>query len=1721
MAVQTASGVVQGLEGILIKNSGNGHNEMVRLGTPLHDGDTLVLLSGNAYIHLLTEDFPTALSLNQPLHIDGISPLLKPSTPESLIGDIIDEALAKGIDPTFILEALAETAAGQELLGEGGNFFILDPMYGLGAVTAGYPTIGVSFDSQGREDYVTLFDADSLLSEVGVPGLPPGGELPPPFEVDANPVVVDETAGLQTVVQGWQSNTPSSAISEVRLDAADGHSAVWNAQTNTLTAADGTWAIIVHPPAGGVGITLEFKQLMPVQHANPQDPNDFITVPVIMTATREGDGARASSDFTVTIFDDGPRIVGTGEQEILRLNVDESFIPTQGAVDTADFAFAFANHFDFGMDNTAAHPGHLVYSLDLLSNQIGSGLYTIDTTAATGKGTEIQLVDDQGVIRGMANGLEYFTINVDAATGVVTFTQHISVWHGDAFDANDLSSLITEQVNDLFIRATAIDGDGDSVSDIIGLGNGIFSINDDGPAITIDAVLEAPRLNVDETQLAVSASASADYSPIFDIHPGEDGLGQVNYSLDVNAAAGTGSGLYSVDSSQPDGRGQEIRLEQLNATTVEGKLNNEVYFTIAIDSQSGVVTFTQHINVWHADTQNPDDVSTLHAALGTLAVVATVTDADGDQAQNSVDVSQGFFAIDDDGPRLTHQTDTAQVVNEDALPNGNADPVQTHTITGSLDSLVDFGADHSGGFELRTDFAAVLDAMGLTSQGEPLSYVSLLNGTTASVVAQNQGGAVIFDFTLDQATGSYTFTLSGPLDHPSPPIATDDDTQSLAINLGAVINAVDGDGDTVSLDGRFGVNVQDDLPIAVNDCAPVTEPVANLNIYYVVDVSGSMGDRIITDDGPTTRLALAREALINLTNQYADYNGAVIITIVPFASGSGNTGAFATEKFDILNGELNEALDFISGLEVSENPIPGSGTEYNDALNITRGLLESDIAVTSPIADYQHVVYFLSDGVPNPVTAGAPASWQTFVDTNDINVIPVGIGQFNPGPLAAVGNSGDEIIQVLDPTDLDATLQQQLNNAVNGNVLQNDAFGGDGPHDHRIVSITVDNQTYRFDDPGVVNDELTVFDALGGELTFNFATGDYTYIAANVNQDEQIQIGYTIQDADGDQDNALLTIKIDNVEPPEITLLSKTIEFTRTEQGQQPYGDAEVAEYLLLQALGREGQVVSVPVNGVDLTNTFIEIPTPVQVKFVSEGAGHQNMVGYYLYDAAGNIIANSAGLIWLDASAVVTSGVGGTDLIENTFNAFGLNQSDTFNIPTIPAGQGIGFFLIEDGADLDRNGVNNVNAVTIKNLVTSQGITSIENLNNLVSIDNGRVKVGNTELIGNVYFSHDKSLNTDAASFPAGHALSGVTFDQQDPALLAYSGLLIVGFEDLQNGGDRDYNDIIFSVDLGANIQNLTTGSAAIVDSVSDPDSQFLTKAVVSSSDFIAGDAINLVSTADVVFNMGLGQVTINHGGENYVLQFQDFGTGNNYAYVFTALNPSQLVPVGAYELMLKTLTFTPVASEASEGVVRHVQVSVIDDTGLVDTSVTQFGVQINDTLPINLIDFNAQGHFDFGAGNDVVLIPDNMDGLGKVNGNQGIDTVQLNQNGMNLTAQEITAHFDSGWEKVDMTGHGQNTLSLTLDSVLALSSGSELNLELNNGTQVSVLQIKADGGMAGDTINLHSADVEDVSNLLTAPAPGEQLFKLTNAAATQEAYVHIVSPTQELPQVNVTEGG
>ena len=93
------------------------------------------------------------------------------------------------------------------------------------------------------------------------------------------------------------------------------------------------------------------------------------------------------------------------------------------------------------------------------------------------------------------------------------------------------------------------------------------------------------------------------------------------------------------------GQGAEILLYvSADGTTVKGSTAAteagitpaNTYFTITVDNNPasptfGDVTFTQTHNIWHDDTNDPDDPEALTtAAAGDLTLTQTVTDADGD-----------------------------------------------------------------------------------------------------------------------------------------------------------------------------------------------------------------------------------------------------------------------------------------------------------------------------------------------------------------------------------------------------------------------------------------------------------------------------------------------------------------------------------------------------------------------------------------------------------------------------------------------------------------------------------------------------------------------------------------------------------------------------------------------------------------------------------------------------------------------------------------------------------------------------------------------------------------------------------------------------------------------------------------------------------------------------------------------------------------------------------
>jgi hypothetical protein len=75
MLTQAVIGAVKALNGLLEKVDSHGEAHLVKSGAPLHQGDVLTLLSGEAYIQFIN-GFPEALSLDKPFSLDGVSPAL-------------------------------------------------------------------------------------------------------------------------------------------------------------------------------------------------------------------------------------------------------------------------------------------------------------------------------------------------------------------------------------------------------------------------------------------------------------------------------------------------------------------------------------------------------------------------------------------------------------------------------------------------------------------------------------------------------------------------------------------------------------------------------------------------------------------------------------------------------------------------------------------------------------------------------------------------------------------------------------------------------------------------------------------------------------------------------------------------------------------------------------------------------------------------------------------------------------------------------------------------------------------------------------------------------------------------------------------------------------------------------------------------------------------------------------------------------------------------------------------------------------------------------------------------------------------------------------------------------------------------------------------------------------------------------------------------------------
>ncbi|MDX9860662.1 MAG: DUF4114 domain-containing protein, partial [Rhodospirillales bacterium] len=160
-----------------------------------------------------------------------------------------------------------------------------------------------------------------------------------------------------------------------------------------------------------------------------------------------------------------------------------------------------------------------------------------------------------------------------------------------------------------------------------------------------------------------------------------------------------------------------------------------------------------------------------------------------------------------------------------------------------------------------------------------------------------------------------------------------------------------------------------------------------------------------------------------------------------------------------------------------------------------------------------------------------------------------------------------------------------------------------------------------------------------------------------------------------------------------------------------------------------------------------------VTVTFQGEEASYHNVLGWYKLDGDGN--PTEPQIIWRDASE---PGEGGD-----------LAQGTTATLDGLAPGQAFGFFIIQDGAAkydwLDGQVISN-NTLEFGD---GGGLRFVNDAGYVVK------SIGADDL-----FFTDPSLNPDGVN----HAVSGVQGEE-----------LMIGFEDLTGGGDRDFDDVTFSV--------------------------------------------------------------------------------------------------------------------------------------------------------------------------------------------------------------------------------------------------------------------------------------------------------------------------------------
>jgi len=836
---------------------------------------------------------------------------------------------------------------------------------------------------------------------------------------------------------------------------------VYSVAGDTLTANAGVGGAEVFTFSFSAAGAYSFTLLQPLDHPAGNDENDItINLGTMLQATdKDGDTVTAAADkLVITIDDDTPTANGTAGAG----TVDEDGLANGIAGGVGDVAgeATTANGSVSGIFQSGADVP-LTYAL----SSDTSGL-----PALSSGGVALVYSVAGDTLTAKAGAVDVFTFSLNAA-GDYNFTLLQPLDHPAGNDENDITL-------NLGAMLQATDKDGDTVT--AAADKLVITVDDDTPTAT--GAAEAGT--VDEDGLAngiaggvgdvagEATTASGNVTGIF--QSGADV--PLTYSLSSDT-----SGLPALSS------GGVALVYSVAGDTLTAKAGAVDVFTFSLNA-AGDYSFTLLQPLDHPAGNDENDISL------NLGAMLQATDKDGDTVTAAAE--KLVITVDDDTPTANGAAG-AGTVDEDGLANGIAGgvgdvPGEATTASGSVTAIFQSGADVPLTYALSSDTSGL---PALSSGGVALVYS--VAGDTLSAKA---GAVDVFTFSLN-AAGDYSFTLLQPLDHPA-----GNDENDITLNLGAMLQATDKDGDTVTA-------AADKLVITVDDDTPTANGTAGVGTVdedgLANGIAGGVGDvpgEATTASGSVTGI-FQSGADVPLTYALSsDTSGLPALSsggVALVYSVAGDTLTAKAGAVDVFTFSLNAAGDYnFTLLQPLDHP---AGNDENDiSLNLGAMLQATDKDGDTVTATADKLVITVDDDTP---TATGTAAAGTVDEDGLANGIAGGVGDV-PGEATTASGSVTGIFQ----SGADVPLTYALSSDTSG--LPALSSGG--------VALVY----------SVAGDTLTAKAGATDVFTFSLnAAGDYSFTllqpldhpAGNDENDISLNLGAMLQATDKDGDTVTAT----------------------------------------------------------------------------------------------------------------------------------------------------------------------------------------------------------------------------------------------------------------------------------------------------------------------------------------------------------------------------------------------------------------------------------------------------------------------------------------------------------------------------------------------------------------------------------------------------------------------